>query len=117
MQWLGDKAMDSSYLAKQHNLKLLSANDTMDAIGSGNGPYIFTLDDLTADFFDLSNGKAGEVFQKFTNYGVRAAFVIPDNHQLGDRVTELAREHAQHPAIRITPTIAAAHEWLAGLNQ
>jgi len=105
---------DSPYLAGQHQIKLESAQDAFKVIGSGTGPLIFTLADLAPDFFDLRNGMAGEVFQKFTIYGIRAAFVIPLDHRLGERVTELAREHAKHPQIRITKTVAEAHRWLSG---
>lgn len=104
----------SPYLVKNHGLKLASVDDAMAIIGAGIDRCLFTLDDLAPDFFDLRNRLAGEVFQKFTQYGVRAAFVIPVDHGLGDRVTELAREHAKHPAIRITPTVAEAQAWLEG---
>ena len=30
---------------------------------------------ITPDFFDLKNGMAGEILQKFSNYGVRLAIV------------------------------------------
>ena len=104
---------ESPYLAKCHNIRLDSAQDAFQVIGAGVGPLIFTVDDLAPDFFNLRNGMAGDVFQKLTTYGVRAAFVIPDDHQLGERVTELAREHRQHSVVRITNTINAAHQWLA----
>ena len=103
----------SPYLAKSHNLRIASPDDAMTVIASGIDRCIFTLDDLSPDFFDLRNRLAGEVFQKFTLYGIRAAFVIPENHGLGERVSELAREHARHAAIRIMPTVEDAHLWLA----
>ena len=109
--------MDSPHLAKYYAVRIDSIDDVAQLIGTGKGPLIFTLDDLAKDFFELRNGKAGEVFQKLTIYGIAAAFVIPEDHALGDRVTELAREHATHNLLRISPSIERAHGWIESLTQ
>ncbi len=106
----------SSRLAKERGLFLSSVDDALDVIGNGAGGCIFTPAELSADFFDLNNRVAGEVFQKFVNYGCRVAFVIPENHELGERVTELIREHRAHPIIRFFTSASLADDWLASTD-
>ena len=102
----------SNLLAEKNNLKLCNVDDAMHVLASGLPCCIFTLDDLCADFFNLSNRIAGEVFQKFVNYNFRVAFIIPPDHTLGKRVTELMRDHARHNCIRFFETIEQAERWL-----
>lgn len=102
----------TSFMAKDHGLYLGSPADALDAIGSGLPGCIFTESDLSPDFFDLRNGIAGEVFQKFVNYHFRAAFIVPKEHQYGERVTELIRDHRDHASVRFFETIEAAEGWL-----
>lgn len=103
--------MSASRLARDHGLRLETPDDALAVIGSGVRRCVFTLDDLSPDFFDLRNRAAGEVFQKLINYHCQVAIVVPAAHGLGDRVTELAREHARHPVVRFFPTEAAALAW------
>jgi len=103
--------MAESRLARDHGLRLDSVDDAMHVIASGVRRCVFTLDDLPAGFFELSNRLAGEVFQKLINYHCQVAIVVPPDHGLGARVSELAREHAKHPTVRFFPTVAAALAW------
>lgn len=100
-------------LARDHQLTLASVDDAMSVIASGISRPVFTLDDLPADFLDLKNRLAGEVFQKLINYRYQIAIVVPKDHQLGTRITELAREHAKHPVVRFFTTEAEALAWSA----
>ncbi len=100
-----------SRLARDHGLRLQRPEDAVAVISSGVDRCIFTLDDVSEDFFDLQNRIAGEVFQKLINYRCRVAFVLPADHGMGERVTELAREHARHPVVRFFPTMADALAW------
>ena len=102
----------TSLLASANNLTLHSESDALDAMSSGLTGCIFTIEDLHPDFFDLQNGIAGAVFQKFVNYNFRVAFIVPDNHDLGDRVTELVRDHRNHPCVRFFSTVESAEAWL-----
>jgi hypothetical protein len=70
-------------------------------------------DDLAKEFFDLRTGLLGELFQKFTNYRVRVAIVLPAPEVYGERVSELAREHASHDLIRIVKSRNEAMAWLS----
>ena len=99
-------------LARDNNLQLNNVDDALSVIGSGLLGCIFTVSELGTDFFDLSNRIAGDVFQKFATYRYPIAIVLPDNHGLGDRVTELAREYAKHNCIRFCTTEDQAQIWL-----
>ena len=107
----GDRPM-TSLLARDAGLRLDSEQDALDVMGSGLSACIFTANELHPEFFDLANGIAGGIFQKFVNYGYRIAIVLPEEHGLGPRITELAREHAQHPLIRFVTDEAEAVDWL-----
>ncbi|WP_412029546.1 DUF4180 domain-containing protein [Deinococcus yunweiensis] len=76
---------------------------------------ILTERDVAPEFFDLRSGLAGEVFQKFTNYRVPVALVVPDGAAYGERFAELAHEHRRHPLIRFVATEAEARTWLESL--
>lgn len=101
-----------SLLAKDHGLYLSSVTDALDAVASGLPGCIYTESDFRSDFFDLSNGIAGEVFQKFVNYNLRIAFIIPSEHGYGERVVELIRDHKRHANIRFFESIEEAELWL-----
>ena len=55
------------------------AEDGLDLLGNlyyqGFDSIVISERNITADFFDLKNGVAGEILQKFSNYGVRLAIV------------------------------------------
>jgi hypothetical protein len=60
----------------------IEINDAQDALNLiGNSSYqgasgvIIKKENLTPDFFDLKNGIAGEILQKFSNYRMRLAIV------------------------------------------
>jgi hypothetical protein len=69
-------------------------------------------EDLGPQFYDLRTGLAGELFQKVVNYRGRLAIVIRDASIYGDRFSELAYEHRNHPAIRFFAERAPALQWL-----
>ena len=99
--------------ASAHGLRLGDGQDALGIIYSGLPACILTPDDLGEGFFDLRNGRAGDAFQKFVNYGYKVAIVLPDGHGLGARVSELAYEHASHPNVRFVKTMEEAERFLA----
>ena len=103
---------EGSLLAVDVGLRLFSEADALDAIGSGLRGCVFCESDLHPEFFRLANGIAGAAMQKFVNYGFKAAFVVPDDHEHGERVTELMRDHRGHPCIRFFADTATASQWL-----
>jgi hypothetical protein len=50
-------------------------SDILDLFGRGIQRLIIAQHQLSADFFDLSSGFAGELVQKCVNYGMRVAVV------------------------------------------
>ncbi len=56
-----------------------SVRDALDILGAGYGldakKYIVHEKNIVPEFFDLSTRLAGDILQKFSNYGVRLAIV------------------------------------------
>ena len=101
-------------VASDSGISIRSFKDISDAMGVclGSGGLIVTEHDLAPEFFDLRSGLAGELFQKFVNYKVRVAIVLPDPQAYGERFGELAHEHTTHNIIRFFRTKDEAEAWL-----
>ena len=101
-------------IASDAGISIRSFNDISDAIGVciGADGLILTQDDLAPEFFDLRTGLAGEFFQKFTNYKLRVAIVLPDLEAYGQRFGELAYEHRSHSMIRFVRSKDHGQDWL-----
>ena len=101
-------------VASDSGIAIRSFKDIPDAVGAclGKAGLILTEDDLSPEFFDLSSGLAGELFQKLVNYKVRAAIILPNPEALGERFSELAYEHRSHPVIRFFRSRDEADAWL-----
>lgn len=95
-------------------ISIRSFSDIPDAIGAciGAEGLILTENDLAPEFFDLRSGLAGELFQKFTNYTLRVAIVLPDPDAYGGRFGELVYEHRSHSLIRFVRSKDEANDWL-----
>jgi hypothetical protein len=89
-------------VASDAGIAIRSFTDISDALGAciGAEGLILTEVDVAPAFFDLRSGLAGELFQKFTNYRLRLAIVLPDPEAYGERFGELAYEHRSHDMIR-----------------
>ncbi|HEU4742941.1 MAG TPA: DUF4180 domain-containing protein [Meiothermus sp.] len=103
-------------VASDWGISLRSLGDISDAVGRcwGSSGLILSEKDLAEEFFDLRTGLLGELFQKFTNYHLRLAIVLPDPKAYGERVGELAYEHRNHPLIRFVHSEEEARAWLSG---
>ena len=101
-------------IASDSGISIRSFSDISDALGASIGAegLILTEDDLAKEFFDLSSGLAGELFQKFMNYKLRVAIVLPDPEAYGERFSELAYEHSSHSMIRFVRSKDDAKAWL-----
>ena len=102
-------------VASDSGISIRSSGDISDALGAclGADGLVITESDLAPEFFDLRSGLAGEMFQKFINYKVRVAIVLPDSNRYGERVSELAYEHRSHGVIRFVRSQDEAKAWLA----
>ena len=101
-------------IASDSGISIQSFRDISDAIAAcfGTDGLILTENDLAQEFFDLRSGLAGEVFQKFINYKLRMAIVLPDPEAYGERISELAYEHKSHTMIRFVRSKDEAEAWL-----
>ena len=88
--------------------------DIAAALGASidSGGLVLDESQLSAAFFDLRTGLAGEVLQKFTNYRARLAIVVADSNAYGARFSELAYEHRTHRSVRFFTTGQLARQWL-----
>jgi Domain of unknown function (DUF4180) len=101
-------------VASDSGISIRSFRDISDAITAcfGTDGLILTEDDLAQEFFDLRSGLAGELFQKFINYKLRMAIVLPAPEAYGERISELAYEHKSHNMIRFVRSKDEAETWL-----
>ena len=102
-------------IASESGISIQSFNDISEAVSNSFGAagLIFVENDLSSEFFNLRSGLAGELFQKFINYRIRVAIVLPDPTAYGERFSELAYEHRSHSAIRIVQSRQEAMAWLS----
>ena len=101
-------------MAADSGIYIRSTTDISEAIGAciGKEGLILTESDLAPEFFDLRSGLAGELFQKFINYQIRVAIVLPDPGACGERFHQLTYEHTTHPMIRFFNSNDEAKAWL-----
>ena len=94
-----------------------SANDISAALAASveRGGLVLDEKDLSADFFDLKTGLAGQVLQKFVNYRTKLAVIVRDPAGYGARFSELTYEHRTHPNVRFFKAEQSARQWLAQL--
>lgn len=73
---------------------------------------------LSDDFFKLKTGVAGAVLQKFINYSIKAAIIIPDQLGFGPRFRELASEANKGNQYRFYASRLEAENWfMKGFEQ
>jgi len=100
-------------IASDRGISIRCRDDISDAVGASLGRgLILTEADLGPDFFDLRTGLAGELIQKFVNYRVRVAMIVPMPDAHGERFAELAHEHSAHPTVRFVRTLDEATQWM-----
>jgi|HigsolmetaAR202D_1030399.scaffolds.fasta_scaffold01395_15 hypothetical protein len=96
-------------------VQIRSVADIPDAIAHGmeNGGLLLSESNLSPEFFILRSGLAGEVMQKFVNYGIPLAIIVASPEDHGERFCELVREHRNHPTVRFFASETEGREWLA----
>jgi hypothetical protein len=91
------------------------ALDVMADLGArGIRELILHKENLSADFFRLRTGIAGEILQKFSNYGVRAAIVGDFERHPSESLEAFIRESNRGGALFFVSTVEAALARLAG---
>ncbi len=101
--------------AAELGLRIDRLDDIQGLLGAAYGldGLILHESELGPEFFRLSSGVAGELFQKFANYRFPVAVVMADFLAHGERFTELAYEHSRHGGVRFVHTDEEARRWLA----
>lgn len=109
--------IDGFVMASDVGVAVRAPQDVADALSAcfGTRGLILTEQELGADFFRLQSGLAGELFQKFVNYRMPLAIVVPDFAAHGPRFQELAREHSDHQIVRCVHSLEDAMAWLSSL--
>ena len=102
-------------IASQANIQIRSIQDVPDVIGAvfGADGLLLSELELSSEFFDLSTGIAGELFQKCTNYQIRVGLVLEHPEAHGERFSELVFEHRNHKLIRFFDAVESAMAWLS----
>lgn len=67
---------------------------------------------LSEEFFRLRTGVAGAILQKFVNYSVRAAVILPDTAAMRGKFREMAAEAGRGSQFRIFGSRQEAEGWL-----
>ncbi|SIT88112.1 DUF4180 domain-containing protein [Pontibacter indicus] len=100
------------------NPVISSTEDGLDLLGNlyyqGFDKIIIHAKNVTPAFFDLKNGMAGEILQKFSNYRVRLAIVDNFSKYSGKRVSEFISESNRNRQVNFVATQAEALNALAG---
>lgn len=101
-------------VAADSGISIRTSGDISDALRAclGTQGLLLTEHDLAPEFFDLHTGLAGELFQKFINYKLRVAIVLPNPEAYGERFGELAYEHRSHKMIRLVRSEEEGKAWL-----
>jgi hypothetical protein len=100
--------------------ELLSGEkDTLDLVSvcaeTGTDLLMIHADALSPAFFHLSNGLAGAVLLKFSNYSIRTVFVVPPELEGTGKFHEMALELNRGREFHIARTRADAEAWLLKL--
>lgn len=94
-----------------------SAQDGLDLLGNlyyaGFEKLIIHKQNITADFFELRNGLAGEILQKFSNYRVRLAIVGDFSEFTSKSLNNFIYESNQNKQVNFLNSVSEALEKLA----
>jgi PadR family transcriptional regulator, regulatory protein AphA len=102
-------------LAAEGELLIGDEQDAVDLIAlcgeENTDRLILFADNLSQEFFDLNTRLAGMVFQKFSNYRVKCAVIIPSSLDRG-RFHEMIIEVNRQNAIHFSTKQEEAEEWI-----
>ncbi|MDJ8809504.1 DUF4180 domain-containing protein [Salmonella enterica] len=91
-------------------------NDALDLIAlcweHGINALMIHYTALSEDFFKLKTKSAGNIIQKFINYGIKAAAIIPRETIQKGRFKEMAMETNKGNHFRLYESIEEAEKWL-----
>lgn len=67
---------------------------------------------LSEDFYNLRTGLAGAVLQKFANYHIKAALVMPSQEKIIGRFGEMVNEVNKGSDFRVFSSLSEAEKWI-----
>jgi len=95
-----------------NDIIIKTTDDALDLLGNLHyqnfDKIIIQEKNITPDFFDLRNGIAGEILQKFSNYRVRLAIVGDFNQYPGKSIRDLIFESNKIGHINFVSSISEA---------
>ncbi len=93
-------------------LLIKDTQDGLDLLGNlyyqGFDKVILHEKNLTPDFFDLKNGMAGEVLQKFSNYRVQLAIVGDFSKYTKNSIRDFMMESNKHGHVNFLSSVSEA---------
>ncbi len=97
-----------------------NSDDAVDLLGNiyyqGYNKVIVYEKNLSADFFDLKNKMAGEILQKFSNYGVQLAIIGDFSKYTSKSLRDFIYESNKYRNINFLNSIEEALNRLLGKN-
>jgi hypothetical protein len=109
-----------NYIESLPETRLSTEQDALDLIAAcgEHDTYLLMLqaEGISEDFFKLKTGLAGKVLQKFVNYNVKVALIIPVGQKINGKFKELIAESNKGNDFRVFNTILEAENWLLNLK-
>jgi hypothetical protein len=98
-------------------LLIKDTQDGLDLLGNlyyqGFDKVVLHEKNLTPDFFDLKNGIAGEILQKYSNYSVQLAIIGDFSKYTKKSIRDFIMESNKHGHVNFVSSIFEAKEKLA----
>jgi PadR family transcriptional regulator, regulatory protein AphA len=99
-----------------HDVMIRNPGDILDLLsfGAEHTTNLYLLEETNFDrpFYDLKSGLAGEIVQKFSNYGVRAVIVGSFNSVQSQRFREFMAESNKGEQLRFAEDGESGLHWL-----
>lgn len=99
------------------SIEIHSASDALDLLGNiyyqGFSRLIIREENISEDFFDLKNGMAGEILQKFSNYRMSLAIVGEFSKYTKKSIRDFIRESNRMGHINFATTLSEAIDILS----
>lgn len=114
-----EQLTDTMAVLRSWEAPISRGGEAMELIASaryetGCEALILPKESLSEDFFRLSTGLAGEVLQKFVNYGMKVAIVGDFSHYTSKPLQDFIRESNRGKTVFFLSTEAEAFQKLKG---
>ncbi len=108
---------DKSYIEYiSSEVQISSEEDVLDIVGTcfGNSCNYVMLhgEVLSEDFFNLKTKVAGMMLQKFINYHIKVAAILPSDEKIKGRFGEMVSETNKGNDFRVFKNVEEAEKWL-----